>query len=201
MYLTGNPLSRVRIPDDSRERWIFERERSNMTPRNEKLEPPSDDKRWRIVQATMQRNGFERDGLIETLHTVQESFGFLDDDSLRYVAASLNAPLSQVYGVSTFYHLFSLKPAGRHTCIICLGTACYIKGIPLLLKEIENEFGVKAGQTTADGMMSLMTARCLGSCGLAPVAIFDGEIAGKVQVEEALARLKTFQEAEDVRQA
>lgn len=170
-----------------------------MISRNEKIEPPSDDKRWRIVQATMQRNGFTRDGLIETLHTVQESFGFLDDDSLRYVAASLNAPLSQVYGVSTFYHLFSLKPAGRHTCVVCLGTACYIKGIPLLLKEIETEYGIKAGETTADGNLSLMTARCLGSCGLAPVAVFDGNIAGKVTVEEAMKRLDTLVEVEDVR--
>jgi bidirectional [NiFe] hydrogenase diaphorase subunit len=172
-----------------------------MTFRIEKIEPPSDDKRWRIVQATMQRNGFERDGLIETLHTVQESFGFLDDESLRYVATSLNAPLSQVYGVSTFYHLFSLKPAGQHTCVVCLGTACYIKGIPLLLKEIEKRYGIKAGQTTPDGKLSLMTARCLGSCGLAPVAVFDGEIAGKVAVDDALARLASMEEVEDVRAA
>jgi bidirectional [NiFe] hydrogenase diaphorase subunit len=172
-----------------------------MTLRNEKLEPPSDDKRWRIVQTTMQRNGYERDGLIETLHTVQESFGYLEDDSLRYVAASLNAPLSQVYGVSTFYHLFSLKPAGQHTCVVCLGTACYIKGIPLLLKEIENRYGIKAGQTTPDGALSLLTARCLGSCGLAPVAVFDGEIAGKVAIDDALARLAAMEEVEDVRAA
>jgi bidirectional [NiFe] hydrogenase diaphorase subunit len=172
-----------------------------MSPRNEKVEPPSDDKRWRIVQATMQRNGFERDGLIETLHTVQESFGYLDDDSLRYVAASLNAPLSQVYGVSTFYHLFSLKPAGQHTCVVCLGTACYIKGVPLLLKEIESQYDIKAGQTTPDGRLSLMTARCLGSCGLAPVAVFDGEIAGKVDVQQAIERLQELMEAEDVRPA
>ena len=172
-----------------------------MTPRNEKLEPPSDDKRWRIVQATMQRNGYERDGLIETLHTVQESFGYLDDESLRYVAASLNAPLSQVYGVSTFYHLFSLKPAGRHTCVVCLGTACYIKGIPHLLKEIARTYGIKAGETTSDGHLSLITARCLGSCGLAPVAVFNGEIAGKIEIEHALARLAALREAEDVRQA
>lgn len=172
-----------------------------MTLRNEKLEPPSDDKRWRIVQATMQRNGYERDGLIETLHTVQESFGYLDDDSLRYVAASLNAPLSQVYGVSTFYHLFSLKPAGEHTCVVCLGTACYIKGMPLLLKEIEKRYGVKAGETTPDGRISFMTARCLGSCGLAPVAVFDGEIAGKLDVDEAMTHLLKFEEEEDVRAA
>lgn len=174
-----------------------------MPLRNEKVDPPSDDKRWRIVQATMQRNGFERDGLIETLHTVQESFGFLDDDSLRYVAASLNAPLSQVYGVSTFYHLFSLKPAGQHTCVVCLGTACYIKGIPALLKRIEERYDIKAGQTTADGRLSLLTARCLGSCGLAPVAVFDGDIGGRLTADEAMIRLQGIveREVEDVRQA
>ncbi len=172
-----------------------------MIPRNDKIEPPSDDKRWRIVQATMQRNGFARDGLIETLHTVQESFGFLDDDSLRYVAASLNAPLSQVYGVSTFYHLFSLKPAGRHTCVVCMGTACYIKGAPLLLQEIENEYGISRGETTEDGNLSLMTARCLGSCGLAPVAVMDGHIAGKLDAAATLKRLRAIQEVDDVQQA
>lgn len=149
----------------------------------------------------MQRNGFERDGLIETLHTVQESFGFLDDDSLRYVAASLNAPLSQVYGVSTFYHLFSLKPAGQHTCVVCLGTACYIKGMPALLKQIEARYGIKAGETTEDGTLSLLTARCLGSCGLAPVAVFDGNIAGKLDVAEAMHRLQGIMEVEHAREA
>jgi len=172
-----------------------------MPLRNEKVDPPSDDKRWRIVQATMQRNGFERDGLIETLHTVQESFGFLDDESLRYVAASLNAPLSQVYGVSTFYHLFSLKPAGQHTCVVCLGTACYIKGMPALLKQIESRYGIKAGETTPDGQLSLLTARCLGACGLAPVAVFDGNIAGKMEVSEAMSRLAEITEVEHVREA
>ncbi len=172
-----------------------------MPLRNEKVDPPSDDKRWRIVQATMQRNGFERDGLIETLHTVQESFGFLDDDSLRYVAASLNAPLSQVYGVSTFYHMFSLKPAGRHTCVVCLGTACYIKGMPAMLRQIENRYGIKAGETTPDGQLSLLTARCLGACGLAPVAVFDGSIAGKLEIDVAMRHLEELTEVESVREA
>lgn len=172
-----------------------------MISRNEKIEPPSDDKRWRIVQATMQRNGFSRDGLIETLHTVQESFGFLDDDSLRYVAASLNAPLSQVYGVSTFYHLFSLKPAGRNTCVVCMGTACYIKGAPLLLQQIEDEYGISRGETTEDAHLSLMTGRCLGSCGLAPAAVINGQIAGKLDVEGTMKRLRVLREVEDVQQA
>jgi bidirectional [NiFe] hydrogenase diaphorase subunit len=149
----------------------------------------------------MQRNGYERHGLIETLHTVQESFGYLDEESLRYVSAALRVPLSLVYGVSTFYHLFSLKPAGDHTCVVCLGTACYIKGMPALLAEIRRRYDIDAGETTDDGMLSLLSARCLGSCGLAPVAVFDGEVVGKLEVSDALARLERILEGEHVREA
>ena len=154
-----------------------------------KVEPPSDDKRWRIVQGTMRRNGFSRHALIETLHTVQESFGYLDNQSLHFVAESLRVPLSRVYGVSTFYHLFSLKPAGDHTCVMCTGTACYIKGINKMLADIEEDYAIKPGETTENGKLSLLTARCLGSCGLAPVAVFDGEVAGKLTSEELSAQL------------
>ena len=163
-----------------------------MAVKQKTVEPPSDDKRWRIVQATMRRNGFERHALIETLHTVQESFGFLDEESLRYIADSLRVPLSQVYGVSTFYHLFSLKPAGKHTCVMCTGTACYIKGIPAMLKAVEEHFDITPGETTNDGQISLMTARCLGSCGLAPVAVFDGEVVGKLSTEHVTDRLEQW---------
>lgn len=169
--------------------------------RTEKVEPPSDDKRWRLVQATMRRNGYERDALIETLHTVQETFGFLDEESLRFVAASLHVPLSRVYGVSTFYHLFSLKPAGKHTCVVCLGTACYIKGLPELLADIEATYGIVTGETTEDGELSLLSARCLGSCGMAPVAVMDGEVVGNLTVEDMRQRLAKMLEARDVREA
>ncbi len=163
-----------------------------MNLRMRKVEPPSDDKRWRIVEAAMRRNGFARHALIETLHTVQESFGFLDEDSLHFVAESLRVPLSHVYGVSTFYHLFSLKPAGNHTCVICTGTACYIKGTPNMLADIEQNYGILPGETTADGEISLLSARCLGSCGLAPVAVFDGEVVGKLTATDAIARLRRW---------
>ena len=146
----------------------------------EKPTPPSDDKRWRIVDAMMRRHGHQPNALIETLHTVQEAFGCLDKESLRYVAMSLKVPLSRAYGVATFYHYFSLKPPGDHTCVICMGTACYIKGASALLAEIEKQMGIKPGETTADGALSLMTVRCLGSCGLAPAVVFDGKVAGKV---------------------
>ncbi len=106
---------------------------------------PSDDKRWKIVNGTMRKNGFARHALIETLHTVQSSFGYLDDDSIRFVARSLRVPLSQAYGVVTFYHYFSLKPPGKHTLTICAGTACYIKGADKLMAAARSAAGNSAG--------------------------------------------------------
>ena len=139
---------------------------------------PSDDKRWRIVNGTMRRHGYARDALIETLHTVQQSFGYLDKESLKFVAASLRVSLSQTYGVATFYHFFTLKPPGEHTCLICLGTACYIKGAAALVDQAEKTLGVKCGETTPGGKASLSQARCLGSCSVAPVVVYDGELVG-----------------------
>jgi bidirectional [NiFe] hydrogenase diaphorase subunit len=150
---------------------------------------PSTDKRWRIVDATMRRHGYVGNSLIETLHTAQESFGYLDEPALRFVAGSLNLPLSKVYGVATFYHHFMLKPQGKHTCVVCLGTACYIKGADRLLESLEEKYGVKAGQTTRDGNLSVLTARCLGSCGLAPAAVLDGVVMGKVSGADLLDRV------------
>ena len=147
---------------------------------------PSQDKRWRIVDATMRRMGNASHALIEALHTVQESFGYLDTDSLRYVANTLRVPLSQAYGVATFYHFFSLKPPGAHTCVVCTGTACYIKGAAKLLHAIEDKFGIRPGETTPDGKLSLVTARCVGSCGLAPVAVFDQKLSGMMTPETLL---------------
>lgn len=142
--------------------------------------PDAQDKRWRIVDATMRRLGHQSRSLIETLHTVQEAFGYLDEGALRYVATSLHVPMSRAYGVATFYHFFTLKPAGKHTCVVCTGTACYIKGAPQLITAMAKDYGIAPGETTADGNISLLTARCLGSCGLAPAVVYDNEVAGKV---------------------
>jgi bidirectional [NiFe] hydrogenase diaphorase subunit len=157
-----------------------------------KISPPSEDKRWKIVGATMRRHGFSRNALIETLHTVQQSFGFLDRPSLEFVAQSLRVPLSKAFGVATFYHYFSLKPPGEHTCVVCLGTACYIKGAPQLLGELEQSLGIKPGETTPDGRVSALTARCVGSCSLAPVALFDGEVAARLSAKDMQGRLQKW---------
>ena len=155
---------------------------------------PSEDKRWRIVNGTMRRHGFARDALIETLHTVQESFGYLDKPALRFVAESLRVPLSQAYGVATFYHYFTLKPPGKHTCLVCLGTACYIKGATQLMETAEESLSVQAGETTVDGNVSLMSARCIGSCSMAPAFIFDGETVGNMNQAELHKRLNRWKD-------
>lgn len=142
---------------------------------------PSADKRWKLVEATIRRHGHKGASLIEVLHTVQESFGFLDEVSLRFVATSLRLPLSKVYGVATFYHYFTLKPPGRHTCVVCMGTGCYVKGAGDLIRTIEETAHVKPGETTSDGTISVVAARCIGACSLAPAVVFDGEVVSKAE--------------------
>jgi len=150
----------------------------------------ADEKRRRIVTATMRRNGYTPDALIETLHTVQSAYGYLDNTSLRFVAQELQIPLSKVYGVATFYHAFTLKPEGRHRCILCQGTACYIKGGQAILNAIKKTYHIAPGETTEDGEISLLTARCLGSCSLAPAAIIDEDVVGNLTPERTLAALE-----------
>lgn len=154
----------------------------------------SGDKRFKQLDMTMKRNQYRQDSLIEVLHKAQEAFGFLEADVLMYVARGLKLPLSRVYGVATFYHLFSLKPNGAHTCVVCMGTACYVKGGGEVIKALEKELEIKVGETTADNQISLMAARCLGACGIAPAVVFDGSVAGKQTPEAVMQKIKGWQE-------
>jgi bidirectional [NiFe] hydrogenase diaphorase subunit len=169
-----------------------------MLPYLQKCEPPTDDKRWKIIAATMRKLGNQRNALIEALHSLQQAFGYLDKPGLTFIAATLRIPLSQVFGAATFYHYFTMKPQGKHTCIVCTGTACYIKGAGELLKSIAKEQGVKPGETTPDGELSILTARCFGACGLAPVAVMDGETAGRLDAGELQHRLERIVPAREV---
>ena len=160
------------------------------TPRLTAIPHPAKDKRYKMLDATIKRHQAQPDSLLEVLHNAQELFGYLEDSLLRYVGSALRVPPSRVYGVATFYNFFALKPKGEHTCVVCMGTACYVKGAGDIVSAIEREFDVKVGDTTADGKVSLITARCVGSCGLAPAVVFDGEVEGHVTTESAIARLK-----------
>jgi bidirectional [NiFe] hydrogenase diaphorase subunit len=147
---------------------------------------PSGDERFKMIDGAMKRHRFQQDTLIEVLHTAQELFGCLRTDLLLYIAHGLRLPPSRVYGVATFYHLFTLTPKGEHTCAVCTGTACYVKGAEDLLVAIEQATGARPGQTTTAGRISLETARCLGPCGIAPVVVFDGAVCGKQTPRSAL---------------
>ncbi|MGB7441073.1 MAG: bidirectional hydrogenase complex protein HoxE [Coleofasciculaceae cyanobacterium] len=163
-----------------------------------KKEHTSGDKRFKVLDVTMKRAQNRPDALIEVLHKAQEAFGYLEEDVLLYVARGLKLPLSQVYGVATFYHLFSLKPSGAHTCVVCLGTACYVKGAAALLEKMAQEFQLSPGETTPDNQMSLVTARCIGACGLAPAVVFDGEVAGNQTPESVLERVQASIKGEEM---
>jgi len=161
---------------------------SVLDPKGESAEDP----RWRLVNRAIRLHGGAPDSLIETLHAVQEHFGYLDRDALKYVANTLQVPLSMVYGVATFYHYFTLKPSGEHTCVVCQGTACYIGGASNILKQINKNTGIDPGETTGDGKLSLLSARCLGSCSLAPVVVFDGQVAGRMTTEAVLEKIGSW---------
>jgi len=154
------------------------------------LEHASGDKRFKILEAHMKKHQFKHDALIEVLHKAQELFGFLDNDLLIYVAQQLRLPPSRVFGVATFYHYFTLKPKGAHTCVVCMGTACYVKGADRVLAAIEQHAGIKAGETTSDNQLSLLTARCIGACGIAPAVVYDGAVTARQSAEDALERVK-----------
>jgi len=155
---------------------------------------PSGDKRYKILETQMKRHQFKQDALIEILHKAQELFGFLDDGLLLFIAHNLKLPPSRVYGVATFYHFFSLKPGGEHTCVVCMGTACYVKGADRVLEALERHTGVKAGETTPDKKVSLLTARCIGTCGIAPAVVYDGAVTARQSPEDALNKVKGWQQ-------
>lgn len=156
------------------------------------LEHASGDKRFKILEVFMKRHQFRHDALIEVLHKAQELFGYLEDDLLLFVSHHLKLPPSRVYGVATFYHFFTLKPKGEHTCVVCLGTACYVKGSSKVQAAIEEATGISSGETTPDNRISLLTARCIGACGVAPAVVYDGQVAAKQSAADALARIKQW---------
>jgi bidirectional [NiFe] hydrogenase diaphorase subunit len=138
----------------------------------------------------MRRLEYRPDGLIEVLHTAQDVFGYLDEEALFYIGYCLGVPPSKVYRVATFYSYFTLKPQGLHTCVVCTGTACYINGAVRLLAEIGEKLGPQVGETTRDGNVSVLKARCLGACTMAPAAVVDGEVHGPVVASELLSLLE-----------
>ena len=156
------------------------------------LEHASGDKRFKILEVHMKKHQFRQDALIEVLHKAQELFGYLEDDLLLFISHKLKLPPSRVYGVATFYHFFTLKPQGQHTCVVCMGTACYVKGADQVVEAVQNELKIKAGETTADNKVSLLTARCIGACGIAPAVVYDGTVTPRQTPASTLEKINQW---------
>jgi NADH-quinone oxidoreductase subunit E len=126
--------------------------------------------------------------VIPVLQKAQEIYGWLPREVLEVVAREMKVPLSQIYGVVTFYSQFYLARRGRHVCRQCDGTACHVKGAARIIDTVENSLGIKAGETTPDYRVTFEVVYCLGSCGLAPVAMVDDRVVGHL-VPEAMVKL------------
>jgi NADH:ubiquinone oxidoreductase subunit E len=130
-----------------------------------------------------------RDPLIEVLREAQEIFGYLPIEVLQVIADELRLPMAEVYGVVTFYNFFSMQPRGKHVINVCTGTACYVKGAPRLIQMLEDELGIKAGETTSDGLFTILTVRCVGACSLAPVFVIDEETYARIEARDKLVEI------------
>ena len=138
-------------------------------------------------------NRFVSGSVITVLRECQDVVGFLPVELIDYISQGLNLPLSEVYGVASFYALFSMVPKGRHTIKMCTGTACYVKGIKEVMARIENAYGLAEGETTEDRRFSLEAVRCLGACGLAPVMVIGQNTHGDVRSDGILAILDQYE--------
>ena len=125
-------------------------------------------------------NRLRKGVLMPVLQDAQSRFGYLPKEVLEIVSKELRVPMSEVYGVATFYSQFTFIPKGRHEIDVCLGTACYVRGADKILAKLKEMLQIDVGETTPDGNFSLRASRCLGACGLAPVMVLDGEVHGKI---------------------
>ncbi|MHB0998970.1 MAG: NADH-quinone oxidoreductase subunit NuoE family protein [Armatimonadota bacterium] len=131
--------------------------------------------------------------LIAVLHKAQDLYGYLSPHVMGIVAQELRVPESYVWGVATFYSYFTLKPRGKHPVSVCMGTACYVKGATAILDAIKQQLQLEPGETSEDGLFSLVETRCIGACGLAPIMTIGDEVFGRLtadQIPEILARFK-----------
>ena len=126
------------------------------------------------------RCGADRQALIHILQETQKAFRYLPEASLRRISQRLGVPFAEVYGTASFYKAFSLEPRGKHTLQVCMGTACHVRGSRRILEELEGLLGIRAGQTTEDGLFSLETVNCLGACALGPIVVEDGRYHGNL---------------------
>jgi len=147
---------------------------------------------FRQVQAAIEENRGKAGSLIRVLQQAQVLIGYLPMPVLQTISRDMQVPLSEIYGIISFYHFFTTVPKGKHVVQVCLGTCCYVRGGERILKVIKKEYGLEPDGTTPDGKYSLETVRCLGACALAPVATVGHDIHRKVKPTEVRELLSKY---------
>lgn len=148
----------------------------------------------RRLQEIIEKYRDEKGALIPALHEAQELYGYLPMGVQKKISEGMNIPLSEIYGVVSFYTQFSLKPKGKYRISVCLGTACYVKGASLILDKLQEKLGIHVGDCTDDGKFSLDACRCIGACGLAPVIMINDDVYGRLTADDVDKVLEKYKE-------
>jgi NADH:ubiquinone oxidoreductase subunit E len=164
-----------------------------MTPAFRPEHPDITPDMWDQIDAIIAENRSIAGSVIAVLRRCQEAVGYLPVELMEYIATGMNLSRSDVFGVASFYALFSFEPKGRHTVKVCTGTACYVKGIKEVIARISNEFDLEEGGTSPDRRFTLEGVRCLGACGLAPVMVIGGDTHGAVSSDKVIKILNQYE--------
>ena len=151
------------------------------------------DEMWSQIDKIIADNKAVPGSIIGVLRECQDVVGWLPVELIDYISDGLNLSRSEVFGIVSFYSLFSLTPKGRHLIKVCMGTACYVKGIKEVISRIDNQYQVKEGGTTEDRRFSLEAVRCLGACGLAPVVVVDQDTYGNVKADKVIESIEKYE--------
>ncbi|HHU69363.1 MAG TPA: NAD(P)H-dependent oxidoreductase subunit E [Thermoanaerobacterales bacterium] len=152
----------------------------------------AEDERFQLLDEFIDEIEDKKSSLINVLHKAQEIFGYLPLEVQKHIAEKVDLPLSEVYGVVSFYHHFNLEPKGKYQISVCLGTACYVRGASKVLERIKKELNIEVGETSEDTKYSLQATRCVGACGLAPVVIINDDVYGRMTEEKVPEILEKY---------
>jgi len=159
-------------------------------------EQRTDEQKYLLLEDFINRQEDKSTALISTLHYAQELFDYLPTEVQLFVSRKLGIPAAKVYGVVSFYSFFTTKPRGKYKINVCLGTACFVKGSEKLFDELKNQLGIAEGEVTPDGLFSLHPVRCIGTCGLAPAIMINGEVFGRLTIADIPRIINTYRDME-----
>jgi NADH:ubiquinone oxidoreductase subunit E len=164
-----------------------------MTHESHPNHPDISPEMWIRIDAIISEHQGVPGAVIGVLRECQDTVGYLPVELIDYISTGLNLSRSEVFGVASFYALFSMQPKGRHLVKVCMGTACYVKGIKEVITRVENHFQMKQGGTSPDRRFSFEAVRCLGACGLAPVMVVNADTYGDVKSDKVIQILDNYQ--------